>query len=166
MKSGDVEDSVAIFQQLIHLWKRLVEENGGKFYIVILPRLDEVRATTILDGKFDVINLYECFSDYVKEYHQREYLYQPPYRFKKDGHWTEAGNQLAAVCLYRFLEQEEGLPALSDDGLRESLYRYYSSFEGWMPDERWITQVPVPPHVQEGIRDKYLALEKPESEAD
>ena len=55
---------------------------------------------------------------------------------------------------------------LSDTALREALFTYYSSFEGWMPDERWIKQVPVPPHVQEGIRDKYLALEKPESEAD
>ncbi len=165
MKSGDVEDSVVIFQQLIHLWKRLVEENGGKFYIVILPRLDEVRVTTILDDEFDVINLYDCFNEYVKDYQQREWRYQAQ-RFKRDGHWNEAGNQLATVCLYRFLEQEVGLPVLSDTALREAFFTYYSSFEGWMPDERWIKQVPVPPHVQEGIRDKYLTLEKPESEAD
>ena len=165
VKSGDVEDSVIIFQQLIHLWKRLVEENGGKFYIVILPRLDEVRVTTILDDEFDVINLYDCFNEYVKDYQQREWRYQAQ-RFKRDGHWNEAGNQLATVCLYRFLEQEVGLPVLSDTALREAFFTYYSSFEGWMPDERWIKQVPVPPHVQEGIRDKYLALEKPESEAD
>ncbi len=165
ISNEDVENAVVIFQQLIHLWKESVEENGGKFYIVILPRLDEVRVTTILDDEFDVINLYDCFSEYVKDYQQREWRYQAQ-RFKRDGHWNEAGNQLATVCLYRFLEQEVGLPVLSDTALREAFFTYYSSFEGWMPDERWIKQVPVPPHVQEGIRDKYLALEKPESEAD
>ena len=163
--SEDVANAVVIFQQLIHLWKKSVEENGGKFYIVILPRLDEVRVTTILDEEFDVVNLYECFSDYVKDYQQREWRYQAQ-RFKRDGHWNEAGNQLAMVCLYRFLEPEVGLPVLSDTALREALFTYYSSFDGWMPDERWIKQVPVPPHVHEGIRDKYLALEQPKSEAD
>ena len=144
MNSEDVANAVVIFQRLIHLWKESVEENGGEFYIVILPRLDDVRVTNILDEEFDVVNLYECFSGYVKEYYQREYHLQPPYRFKKDGHWNEAGNQLATVCLYRFLEQELGLPILPDAALREALFTYYSSFEGWMPDERWIKQVPVP----------------------
>ncbi len=160
--SVNVENAVVIFQRLIHLWKESVEENGGKFYIVILPRLDEVRVTTILDEEFDVVNLYECFSDYVNGYQQMEWI-SSPYRFKKDGHWNEAGNQLATVCLYRFLEQELGLPVLSDEVLHEALFTYYSSFAGWMPEARWIKEVPVPSHVREGIRDKYLALEKHEA---
>ena len=160
-----VSKYVSIFQQLIYQWKGLVEGNGGQFYIVLLPRENEARLATILSDEFKVINLYNCFSDYVKGYQQIEWI-SSPYRFRKDDHWNEAGNQLATVCLYRFLEQEVGLPVLSDTALREAFFTYYSSFEGWMPDERWIKQVPAPPHVQEGIRDKYLALEKPESEAD
>ena len=58
-----------------------------------------------------------------------------PYTFKNDSHWNEAGNQLAAVCLYRFLEREMGLPRLAEDELREALYRYYSAFGGLMPDQ-------------------------------
>ena len=67
---------------------------------------------------------------------------------------------MAVVCLHRFLVEEIGLPVLSDAALREALFTYYSLFEGWMPEEEWIKKVPVPAHVREGIRDKYLALEK------
>ena len=176
MNSEDVENSVIIFQQLILLWKELAEEYGGKFYIVLLPivkgelshsalRSMIASIPTIPGGEIDVINLYECFNDYVKGLDQREWRYQP-YRFKNDGHWNEGGNQLATVCLYRFLEQELGLPVQSDESLREALFTYYSSFEGWMPDERWIKEVPVPPHVRDSIRDKYLALEKDRPGAD
>ena len=154
-----VSKYVTIFQQLIYQWKDLVEENGGQFYIVLLPRANEARLATVLGEEFEVVNLYECFSDYVKGYEQIEWI-SSPYRFRKDGHWNEVGNQLAVVCLYRFLEQETGLPVLPDESLREAFFTYYSSFEGWMPDRRWIKEVPVPPHVQDSIRDKYLALEK------
>lgn len=165
-KNEHVENTIAIFLQLIERWRMLAAERGSEFYIVLLPRPHEARLTTVLGDEFEVINLYECFNDYVKNYHELGWGSSSPYRFKRDAHWNEAGNQLAVVCLYRFLEQEVGLPVLSDDALREAFFRYYSSFEGWMPDERWIKRVPVPPHVREGIRDKYLALEKPESEAD
>lgn len=158
-----VDKTTAIFRQLIHRWRLIAEEKGSKFYIVLLPRQNEARLTTILGDDlgddFTVINMYECFSDYVRDY-QQVHWFSSPYRFKNDSHWNEAGNQLAVVCLYRFLEQELGLPALSDDALREALFTYYSSFDGWIPDERWIKEVPVPSHVRDSIRDKYLALEK------
>ena len=52
-----------------------------------------------------------------------------PYRFEHDAHWNEAGNRLAAVCLYRFLESELRLPKLSEADLQKALRRYYSAFE-------------------------------------
>ena len=159
LNNEHIDNAVVIFRHLIHHWKDLVEERGGKFYIVLLPRLSESRLTTILDDEFEVIDLYECFGDYVKDYQRWEWD-SLPYRFKRDNHWNEAGNQLAVVCLYRFLEQKLDLPVLSDDALQKAFYRYYSSFEGWMPDETWVKAVPVPPHVRDSIRDKYLALEK------
>ena len=165
MDNTHTQEAIAIFRQLIHRWKDLVEENGGVFYIVLLPRLNEARLTAILDDEFEVINLYECFDDYVKEYQQQEWD-SLPYSFKRDNHWNEAGNQLAVVCLHRFLEQELGLPVLTDDALREAFYRYYSSFEGWMPDAAWVKEVPVPLDVRDSIRDKYLALEKPHAATD
>ena len=161
--ADQMSNVLTLFQRLIHHWKDLVEANGGKFYIVLLPRLHESWLAAVLGEEFEVVNLYECFSDYVEDYHQLGWGPDSPYRFENDSHWNEAGNQLATVCLYRFLEQEVGLPVLSDTALREAFFTYYSSFEGWMPDERWITQVPVPAHVRKGIRDRYLALEKHEA---
>ena len=126
--------------------------------LCLLPRPHEARLTTVLGDEFEVINLYECFNEHIKDYQQMQW--GPPYSFERDNHWSEAGNQLAVVCLYRFLEQEVGLPVLSDTALREAFFTYYSSFEGWMPDERWIKEVPVPSYVRKGILDKYLALER------
>ena len=176
LNNEDVKKARSTFQQLIRLWKELVEKNGGNFYILPLPIVNGVFShsalqsmiasiPTIPGDEIEVINLYECFNDYAEDYYQREWRY-PPYRFKKDGHWNEAGNQLAAVCLYRFLEQEIGLPVLSDEALREAFFTYYSSFAGWIPDERWIKEMPVPSHVQEGIRNKYLALERQDARTD
>ena len=69
-----VANVLILFQRLIHHWKDLVEANGGKFYIVLLPRLNEARLAAVLGEEFEVVNLYECFSDsHIKDYHQLEW---------------------------------------------------------------------------------------------
>ncbi len=160
-----VANVLTLFQQLIHHWKDLVEANGGKFYIVLLPRSNEAQLASVLGEEFEVVNLFECFNSHSKTSTQLEWDSSSPYRFERDPHWNERGNQLAVVCLYRFLVEEIGFPVLPDAALREAFFTYYSSFEGWMPEEEWIKEVPVPAHVREGIRDKYLALEKHEGGA-
>ena len=85
------------------------------------------------------------------------------YRFKNDGHWNEAGNRLAAQCLYRVLEADRGLPALSAETLRTTLRRYYAAFGGWMPvnageeDGKGAPRPSLSPPAA-GIREKYQAL--------
>jgi hypothetical protein len=82
------------------------------------------------------------------------------WRFKNDGHWNEAGNQLAAVYLYRFLEKETNLLPLSADKLNEEIYAYYAAFSGrWMP-ELWVKKLPVSPNKSARIKAKYTAIEK------
>ena len=129
--SLDAQRTLEIFRQLIRRWKNLVEDNGGAFSIVLLPDIpspsyvvDLIRAEDI-----EVIDLYACFND-VDPAHSQTSWGESPYRFRNDSHWNETGNSLAAVCLYRALEERMGLPGLSEDGLREAVFRYYAAFGG------------------------------------
>ena len=129
--SLDVQRILEIFRQLIRRWKNLVEDNGSVFSIVLpsdrAPQshvVDLIRAEDI-----EVIDLYACFND-VDPAHSRTSWSESPYRFRNDSHWNETGNSLAAVCLYRALEEKMSLPSLSEDGLREAVFRYYAAFGG------------------------------------
>ena len=161
--SLDGQRILEIFRQLIRRWKNLVEDNGGAFSIVLLPDIpspsyvvDLIRAENI-----DVIDLYACFND-VDPAHSRTLWAESPYRFRNDGHWNEAGNSLATVCLYRAIEERMGLPVLSEDGLREAVSRYYAAFGG----EDFLTfeqpsrgRPSEPPAASAEIRKKYMELD-------
>ena len=161
--SLDAQRILEIFRQLIRRWKNLVEDNGGVFSIVLLPDfpspsyvVDLIRAEDI-----EVIDLYACFND-VDPAHSRTSWSESPYRFKDDSHWNETGNSLAAVCLYRALEERMGLPVLSEDGLREAVSRYYAAFGGEdflafeHPSGGWPS---APPAASAEIRKKYMELD-------
>ena len=162
MDDEDFKNSLAIFQRIVRRWKQLVEHNGGAFSVVLLPvtPVDPDVATVLLEEDIKVFDLYDCFGGSDPAHAERHWR-DSPYRFKNDGHWNEAGNQLAAICLYRFLEEEMGLPALSEERLGESLQRYYSAFI-----DEWggAPQIPsrgeaadVSSHTAAAIREKYLA---------
>ena len=151
-----------VFKHVMRTWKALVEDRGGKFYIVLLPQWPTQPLLPAIIDDYTVVNLYECFREHGNGF---DGLYKSRlYRFKNDSHWNEAGNQLAAVCLYRFLEREMGLPRLAEDELREALYRYYSAFGGLMPDQYRMKKVAVSLQELAGIREKYLALEHDQDE--
>ena len=126
----DQKTSLEIFRQLIRRWKHLVEHSGGTFSVVLLPdHPPEPFVTAVLSAEeVEVIDLYACFGDRDRARFQRSWR-QSPYRFKNkdDWHWNEAGNKLAAVCLYRVLEEKMGYPALSEDRL-QALFQYYAAF--------------------------------------
>ena len=161
-----LSEASAILRRLVRRWKRAVEENGGRFVTVMLPYSPaDPRITTLLEEEdVEAVDLYRCFRDHDDAHHgwrwsDRKRAGRSPYKFKRDGHWNENGNRLAAVCLYRFLEKEMRLPGVSEDALRETLHQYYSAFGGWTP--------PAPPHYKgegasprtaAGIRKKYRAL--------
>ena len=103
------------------------------------------------------MNLYDCFNRHDPAHDNREWI-NSPYRFRNDGHWNEAGNQVAAVCLYRFLEGDMGLPKQSEENIQEALSRYYAAFERGFPlNARYEGQS------EAAIRRKYLALTGPET---
>ncbi len=152
-KSADLDRSVRIFRLLQQLWSNDVKKNGGKFFVVLLPLTDEHKAKDLIPDGITVIDLYELFSNGMKNYNYSDWS------FKNDGHWNEAGNQLAATYLYRFMENELNLGRIPDDKLKRELYTYYSSFDGWMPDEKYLQKSQVSTEEKQYIRSRYLALE-------
>ena len=122
--------SLEIFRLLIRHWKQVAEHNGSTFSVVLLPQWPEPVIADLLDAEdVEVIDLYNCFGT-ADPVHSQQPWVQSPYRFKNNYHWNEAGNRLAAVCLYRALEEKMGSPRLSEGGLQEALLRYYGAFEG------------------------------------
>ena len=132
----DPKNSLAIFRQLVRHWKHLVERNGSTFSVVLLPNDPPPPFVVALLQAEDVevIDLHACFGEADPASSERPWK-KSPYRFKKDPHWNEAGNKLAAVCLYRVLEKRTEIPALSESKLQETLFRYYAAFEGNDPPD-------------------------------
>ena len=158
----DQKNLLAILVQLIRHWKHLVEHNGGTFSVVLLPnRPEPVFADLLTAESVEVIDLYQaCLGDADPAHPQRPWR-QSPYRFKNDHHWNEAGNRLAAVCLYRVLEEKMGLPKWSEEDLREALFDYYAAFGDEI--SRKIARggrKTVSPETAAVIRETYLALER------
>ena len=156
------KDGFPIFQQLIRRWKSLVETRGGIFSVVTLPSLPvkPFLASVFREEGVEVINLDDCFRDHDPARHNHRWV-ESPYRFRNDGHWNEAGNHLAAVCLYRVLEEKAGLLPLTEDELQEALHRYYSAFGGWSPTD--LGGEGVSPQTAAGIREKYQAFDGDET---
>ncbi len=167
----DFEERLAIFRRLMRRWKQLVEHNGGQFHVVLLPEHNPAAFPGVLDllqeEDIATISLYDCFGAYEEDRSGRKtwnYIsYRSKYSFKTDDHWNEAGNRLAAQCLYRVLEADRGLPALSAETLRTTLRRYYAAFGGWRPvnageeDGKGAPRPSLSPPAA-GIREKYQAL--------
>ena len=153
-KSADLDRSVRIFRLLLQLWSNDVKKNGGKFFVVLLPLTDEHKAKDLIPDGITVIDLYELFSNGMENYNYSDWS------FKNDGHWNEAGNQLAATYLYRFMEEELKLGKIPDDKLKRELNTYYSSFDGWMPDEKYLEKSQVSAEEKQYIRSRYLGLEE------
>ena len=161
----DFRERLAIFRRLIRRWKQSVERNGGKFYVVLLPEHSTTVSPRVPDllqeEDITTISLYDCFGAYDAEHYRRPWSSISPYSFKNDIHWNEAGNRLAALCLYRVLEEDMRLPALSAETLRTTLRRYYAAFGGWRPMNAGeeSNETLVSSSTAAGIRGKYQALE-------
>ena len=162
MRRAFQKTSLEIFRQLIRRWKHLAEHNGSTFSVVLLPMsppqpfiVDLLHAEGVA-----VIDLYACFGDADPAHSQRRRR-ASPYQFKNDYHWNEAGNRLAAVCLYRVLEEKTGIPTLSEARLQEVLFQYDVAFGDEIPPKAGGGEAEGmgSPETSAAIREKYLALE-------
>ena len=154
------KNSLAIFQQLMRRWRYKVENNGGAFYVVLPPKylLRPKIYSFLQEEGFETVDLYRCYGNQDETFFQFSWE-ESPYSFRKDSHWNEAGNHLAAICLYRFLEQKVGLPPLSEDALSEILHRYYAAFGGWKPTNMEGGRIAFFPKTAAAIREKYRKSE-------
>lgn len=152
-KNEDLDKAIAIFQSLLRQWSDDVKSHGGKFFVVLLPSEREHKATSLIAKDINVIDLYELFDNSIDNYDYNDW------RFKKDDHWNEAGNMLATTYLYRFMEGELDFPTASKNTLEQWLYTYYSSFDGWMPDEKHLKKTTLSADEKRDIRSKYLDIE-------
>ena len=121
---------LAVFEQLIRGWKQEVEENGGRFFVVLLPtQPDFPRVRPLLEqAGAGVLDLNACFESRDEGHRDRNW-WESPYRFEKDSHWNELGNRLAAACLDEWLRREAGLPAMQEDVRDAALAEYYAAFD-------------------------------------
>ena len=167
-------DPYAVFRQLLRRFKAAVEGDGASFQLVRLPStpcgIDCRRAgqggfqlaqlpgtsngfsvaTIVAEEGVETVNLQNCFGK-LDPTHPHTSWWQSPYRFRRDKHWNEAGNRLAAVCLHRFMANRLGLPSMSDHEVTQALDRYYAAFMAPAPDG------PADPAAA-AIRAKYDAL--------
>ena len=127
----DVLDrGLAVFEQLIRRWRAEVEENGGRFFVVLLPtQPDFPKVRPLLErAGVGVVDLNACYETH-DDAHRRRSWEESPYRLENDFHWNELGNRLAAVCLDERLRREAGLPALAEAVRDAALAEYYAAFE-------------------------------------
>ena len=159
---GSWKDSVTVFRQLIRYWKHSAEHKGSTFSVVFPPYQSDPVIVDLLNAEdVAIIDLNACFGIHDPAHHDRAWIHSP-YRFRNDYHWNEAGNQLAALCLYRFLEKNMGLPRLSEERLGEALSRYYAAFAGGIPLKTGggrRAEGTVSLEAAAEIREKYLALD-------
>ena len=150
----------ALFEALLLRWREEVEANGGTFHIVLLPM---PRGDSWMRGKADagwrVVNLYPCF--------RTSGASPADLRFERDSHWNEAGNMLAAHCLYRYLETKLDLPVRSDQAFARLRHAYYAAFRDssawyghrWMPGRPWaLAGATTDEDAVRGIVARYQAL--------
>ena len=159
-------DTASTFREILLAWRTEVEANGGAFHVVLLPLPGTAQQFNGVDWptSLSVLDLAPCFQDAFSD--------ETAWRFQTDAHWNEAGNMVAADCLYRFLEGRLGLPTASDAAISADRHIYYETFAQdpgwtgyrWTPPPRWVTPQPFSATEATAIRAKYLSLESPQSD--
>ena len=153
---------IRLWRSVVLRWQSDAETVGAKFTVVDLPTNNLMPARTLLPESVEVLSLQDCFRDTVSDPPPRHML-----RFENDAHWNEAGNMVAAHCLYRFLAKRLDFPPLGDEALARQRHLYYRAFaeapewEGgrWMPEAPWALPAAFPSNAGRAIVEKYLALE-------
>ena len=150
---SDLDDRpYQLFSALLRRFKEAAERNGASFNVVWpaneIPHFPRLAAIARQVG-VETYNLRACFGEH-DPVHLHTPWHESAYRFRNDGHWNEAANRVAAVCLHRFTEGLLSLPSLSAETVETALNRYYSAFDQSAGDA-WSQQ-------KQSIRAKYDAL--------
>lgn len=156
------EQGFRLFGAVLARWKMLVEARGGTFHVVFLPIDAEsfgagegeivARARQLAaDVEAATVDLLAC-----AEKLSRPFSYDDV-RFRRDMHWNESGNRLAARCLFRYIERARGGAPLPAETLAEHLRAYDAAFAATAPAADASAAPSAAGLV--AIRRKYLALD-------
>ena len=163
---ADQQESLRIFAAVLRRWKAAVEAAGGAFHVVFLPMDAEANYDVSLKARRVVeqdvgaqtVDLLACAEERIPGFKYETI------RFRNDAHWNEAGNMLAARCLYRIIERSSELPRTTEAALSDRLHTYYSAFRGDggqlpLATEAGDVLSPVDAGALAAIRSKYLELD-------
>ena len=112
------------FKQIVKKWQEMVEIQGGKFIVAVLPTKEGKLAAKKLFSNQEVVQLKS-----TAEIAQLENL---PWKFNIDGHWNEYGNLAAAISLRDSLNEQEDMnfDPISIDWIEEKrsdIFHYYEN---------------------------------------
>ncbi len=147
----------ALFEALVRDMNRLAKSHSAKFFAVLVPdksgggsREEYRRVAEVFRSQgIESLDLPEAFRS-----QRQPYL---DFFFRKDGHWNEQGNLVAAVYLFKFLARRLGLADDSDEFVRTQLTSYYGSFPERIGVSPWLGTAAVPEASAEAIAAKYLS---------
>ena len=134
-------------------WQREVQSHGGQFFVVLLPRQIEADSEIFFPEQFEVINLRQLM---IKD---NENFDLKGIQFKRDSHWNEKGNLMAAYYLIKTLSKRKVINSILEENLRSLFMSYCQAFNrpdlipsGW--NLKWVES-------KSGlaVRKKYLFLE-------
>ena len=150
-----LDNSVVAFQTLLLRWRDVVESHGGEFHVVVPPYMNRESVQGVFPTQLEVSYLLECFIDMIPQFDYSDWRFRTG-----DTHWNEAGNMVAAHCLYRFLEEWLKLPRLSETALANARHEYYSAVgTGWNPPADWVAPLTKDIASAAGIVAKYMELD-------
>jgi len=142
-----------MFLKFLLQWKSEVERDGGRFFLVLIPRENISAMEPLFPKELDVLNLLSQIRTDFVDFEAEQVSYP------NDLHWDERGNALAAFYISRFIVSQLNLK-LSDDQIISSLNKYFSAFSGieFLPGP-WRLSQDISESEIDKIRKKYINLE-------
>ncbi len=128
----DLERSLKLFFKLLETFQQKVTGRGAMFQVVLAgcgngPHNDSLEHL-IRGLGIAVINM----NDLLKSID-----YNNIYTLKKNKHWNERGNHLAAAGMLRNLRERLAWP-IDDGRIKALLGRYYAAFDPSLADPEWL----------------------------
>jgi hypothetical protein len=152
---SEFQDSIDLMLAILAHWEKAVEEQGGKFHIVLLPAAREQSFRDILPQEYDIIDLLPAVQENVPTYR-----YYDDACFKNDAHLSEFGNFLVAKHLYRAMEKDILGKQISEVIFRQRISAYYSAVDlGWEPPGEWTTETSISENEARKIRGRYREVD-------
>lgn len=148
---------MVFFEALVRDMKRLAESRSANFFAVVVPDKSNGGSRQEYRRVEEVFRAHD-----VESLNPPEALRSRPqpyvdFFFRKDGHWNEQGNLVAAVSLFEFLARRLGLSGVGDEFIRTQLTTYCGSFPERIGASAWLGTAAVPEASAEAIAEKYLS---------